>query len=186
MTAAAIYVFLIAVAAGALLLALAPLIAAYWKARGPRLVTCPETGEPIVVEVDPMDAAFHTLLKTPEVHLKSCTRWPERAGCGQECMTQIDSAPDGCLVRNLLAEWYEGKCCAVCSKELSLEPGGHKPALMSPDRVTFEWSDLRVENLAEVLATHQPICWDCHVVETLYRMHPELVTERAPHKPYQA
>lgn len=183
---AAVYLLLLAVAAGALFLALAPLIKAWWMARGTRLVTCPETEEPVAVEIDPMDAAFHTFLKTREVHLQSCSRWPEKAGCGQECMGQITAAPNGCLVRSILAEWYAGKSCSLCGKELPVEWGQHKPALMSPGRVTFEWGDLRVEDLPEVLATHRPVCWDCHVVETLYRMHPELVTEREPHKPYWA
>ncbi len=183
---AAVYMLLVVIAAGALLLALSPLIKAYWKARGTRLVTCPETQEPVAVEIDPMDAAFHALLKTREVHLQSCTRWPEKAGCGQECLSQIAAAPNGCLVHSLLAEWYAEKDCALCGKALSVEFGQHKPALISSDGVTCEWADLRVEDLPEILATHRPICWDCHVVETLYRMHPELITEREPHKPYWA
>lgn len=186
MTTTTLSLVLIAVAVVALCLALAPMVRAYWKARGERLVTCPETQEPVSVEVDPMDAAFQGLLKTREVHLKSCTRWPERAGCGQECLAQIEAAPNGCLVRNVLAEWYAGKSCALCHKELPVELGQHKPALISPDRVTFEWSDLRVEDLPEILATYQPVCWDCHIVETLYRLHPELITEREPHKAHWA
>ena len=181
---AAVSLLLIAIAAAALVLALAPLIKAWWTSRGQRLVTCPETLEPVAVEIDPMDAAFHALLKTREIHLQSCTRWPEKAGCGQECMSQIEASPNGCLVRGILAEWYAGKSCVLCGKELSQELGQHKPALLSPDRISFEWADLRVEDLPEILATHRPICWDCHIVETLYRMHPELVTEREPHKPY--
>lgn len=182
---AATYLLLIAIAAGALFLALGPLVQAYWKARGRRLVTCPETREPVAVEIDPMDAAFNVLLKTREVHLKSCTRWPERAGCGQACMTQIETAPNGCLVRSVLAEWYEGKPCSLCGKGLSVEFGRHRPALMSPDRFTSDWSAVRVEEIPEILATYQPICWDCHIIETLYRMHPELITERESHKPYR-
>lgn len=183
---AAVYLLLIAVAVGALFFALGPLITACWKSRGKRLVTCPETRETVAVEIDPVDAAFQSFLKTREVHLQSCTRWPEKAGCGQECLSQIAAAPNGCLVSNILAEWYAGKPCALCGKELPIELGQHRPALMSPDRITFEWADLRVEDLPEILATHRPVCWDCHIVETLYRMHPELVTEREPHKPYWA
>lgn len=128
--------------------------------------------------VDPVDAAFHALLKTREIHLQSCSHWPEKAGCGQACLAETAAAPNGCLVHNVLAEWYEGKPCAVCGKELSLESGAHRPALMSPERVTSEWADLRVEDLPEVLAVWWPVCWDCHVVETLYRLHPEVITGR--------
>ena len=180
---APVYLLLIAVAAGALILALAPLIRAYWRSRGQRHAACPEAQEPAAVEADPMDAAFHAFLKIREIHLQSCARWPEKAGCGQECMSQIANAPNGCLVQSIRAEWYEGKSCVLCAKELSGEPGLHEPALLSPDRVSFEWTDLRVEDLPEILLTHRPLCWDCHIVETLYRMHPELLTEREPHKP---
>ncbi|HBL29823.1 MAG TPA: hypothetical protein DD490_23550 [Acidobacteria bacterium] len=182
----AVYLFLIAVAAAALVFALAPLGKAYWMNRGKRLVTCPETNEPVAVEVDPVDAAFHSFLKTREVHLQSCSRWPEKAGCGQECLAQIEASPNGCLVRSVLAEWCTGKDCAVCGRGISFEVGQHKPALMSPDRVTKEWADLRVEDLPETLATHRPVCWDCHIVETLYRLHPDLITERAAHKAHWA
>jgi hypothetical protein len=140
----AVYLLLIAVAAGALFLALAPLIEAWWRSRGKRLVTCPETEEPVALEVDPMDAAFQAFLN-------------------------------------------EGMSCALCGKELPVifsVSGQHKPALLNSDRITFEWTDLHVEDLPEILATYQPVCWDCHIVETLYRMHPELITERAPHKPF--
>jgi hypothetical protein len=183
---AIVYLLLIAVAAGALFLALAPLIKAWWTSRGERLATCPETKEPVAVEIDPMDAAFQTLLKTREIHLQSCSHWPAKTGCGQECLSQIEAAPNGCLVHSFLVEWYEGKSCALCGKELPVDLENldqHTPALMSPDRVTFEWADLRIEELPETLSTYQPICWDCHVVETLNRMHPELITEREPHKP---
>jgi hypothetical protein len=183
---AAVYLLLTVVATGALFLALAPLIRAWWTARGQRLVICPETMEPAAVEIDPVDAAFQALLKTREIHLQSCIRWPEKAGCGQACVSQIAAAPRGCLIRSVLTEWYEGKSCALCGKELSVDFAEHKPALLTPERISSEWTDLRVADIPEILATHRPICWDCHVVETLYRMHPELITAREPHKPYRA
>lgn len=179
---AAVYLLLIAVAAGALFLALAPLIRGWWKARNSRLVTCPDTQEPAAVEIDPVDAAFQALLKTREIHLQSCNRWPEGAGCGQKCIDQIAAASGGCLVRSILAEWYEGKSCVSCGLELQEVFGSQPPALISPEQVTLEWADLRIETLSETLMTHQPICWDCHVVKTLYRMHPEALTARAPQK----
>jgi len=186
MPAAVYLLLLIAVAAGALFLALAPLVRTYRTSRGERPVTCLETKEPAAVEIDPMDAAFQSFLRIPEIHLQSCLRWPEKTGCGQECLSRIEAAPKGCLVRSILADWYDGTSCALCGKELSAKGGPHNPVLMSPDRVTLEWADLRIEDLPEILATHRPVCWDCHIVETLYRMHPELITERDPQKPYQA
>jgi hypothetical protein len=26
----------------------------------------------------------------PEVRLKECSRWPERGGCGQDCLIQVE------------------------------------------------------------------------------------------------
>ena len=41
------------------------------------------------MRVDEMDAAFHETWGTPGPVLRACSRWPEREGCGQECMVQI-------------------------------------------------------------------------------------------------
>jgi hypothetical protein len=35
--------------------------------------------------------------------------------------------------------------------------------------------------LQETFATHQPVCWDCHIAQTFRREHAELVTDRPPH-----
>lgn len=151
----AVYVLLSAVA---LLLVFVALVRIRLQSTARRMAPYLEPLEPSSVEIDPMDEAFKALL---------------------------DETPDDCLVHNLLAEWFSGKSCALCSKELSLGPDLHRPALMSPDRVTFEWSDVRAEEIPEILATYQPICGDCHIIETLYRMHPELITERESHKPHR-
>jgi hypothetical protein len=181
---AAVYLLLIAIAIGALALALSPRIKGWWKARGARRAACPETREPAAVETDPLDTAFHAFLAPREIHLRSCSLWTEKAACGQTCMARLATeAPNGCLVHNIFAEWCEGKSCALCDKKLSLKLGEHQPALMSLDQVTSEWSDLRVEDIPGILLTHRPVCWDCHIVETLNRMHPELTTGREPHQP---
>jgi hypothetical protein len=35
------------------------------------------------------------------------------------------------------------------------------------------------ETVPEVLQTHQPVCWNCHVVNRLMTQHPELVVDRS-------
>jgi hypothetical protein len=35
--------------------------------------------------------------------------------------------------------------------------------------------------LPEVFLTYAPVCWDCHIAETLRREHPELIVDRPPH-----
>jgi hypothetical protein len=156
---------------------------AYSKFRGVRLVTCPETAKPAAVDVDATHAALTGLIGKLNLQLKNCSRWPERQGCEQECLVQIEAAPEDCLVRNIFARWYQGKSCVYCRKPLEqMDWAQHKPALMSPEQVTFEWNDIRAEALPEVLTTYLPVCWNCHIAETFRRRYPHLVVER-PWKP---
>jgi hypothetical protein len=55
---------------------------------------------------------------------------------------------------------------------------GHRAALVTPEGVTREWSDLPADSVLDALKTDQPVCWDCHLAETFRRLHPELVTDR--------
>jgi hypothetical protein len=184
---------------GAIYLALRAVIVAYVKYRGARLVTCPENKEHAGVEVDTIRAAFRGTGQTgagsaglrpasalrwfwpgdPHLRLKECSRWPERRNCGQECLAQIEAAPEDCLVRNILTHWYQGKSCVYCHKPLEgINWADHKPALMSPEGITVEWRQVRPETVLAVLANHQPVCWNCHISETFRRKFPELVVDR--------
>ena len=153
---------------------------AYFKLRGKRLVTCPETQKPVAVDLDALhlarDAAFGPL----HLRLSECSRWPERQGCGQECLRQIEAAPQGCLVRRIVAEWYAGKTCVICGKPVDTAEQwvGHVPALLNPDKKTVYWNGLAPEKLPEVFQTHSPVCWSCHIAETFRREHPDLVVDR--------
>ena len=154
----------------------------YLKLRGARVITCPENQLPAGVEVDASRALFTTLEGHPEVRLKSCSRWPEKRDCGQECLRQIEAAPEDCLVRNILAKWYAGKVCAVCGKPIGeITWTDHKPALLNKEHQTVDWQDVPAETVPDVLATHQPVCWNCHVVKSLLAHHPELVLDRSRH-----
>jgi hypothetical protein len=155
----------------------------YFALGGRTLVTCPETSEPTGVTVDAAHAAFTALAGGPNLRLKDCNRWPEREGCGQECLAQIEAAPENCLVRTILTKWYDGKKCALCGKPFGeINWLDHKPALMSPERLTTEWSDVPTEQIPKVLASHMPVCWNCHIAETFRHRYPELVVDR-PWKP---
>ncbi len=152
---------------------------AWLKYRGTRVITCPENQNPAAVHVDARYAAMTAGMDQPVLRLDSCSRWPERAGCGQECLKQIQDAPEDCLVRNILGRWYAGKTCVYCEKALGeIEWAEHQPALRAPDGHTYEWSDIAPEALPAVLLTHQPVCWRCHVAMTFRREHPELVVDR--------
>lgn len=149
---------------------------AYMLYRGQRVVVCPETRNYVGVEVD----ALHAAEDETELRLASCTRRPERADCDQDCVYQIANAPEDCAVRTLLADFYEGRSCALCHKPLAGPRWDeHKPALLRLyDRRTFECRELPPDTLPFALDTHLPICWDCHIAETFRRTHPDLVTDR--------
>jgi hypothetical protein len=157
-------------------------LSAYAKARGQRVVKCPETKAAAGVEVDAKGAAMAALGGKHQLELSACTRWPERAGCGQECLQEIANAPDGCLVREILANWFADKTCVLCGKPLGpVDWSRHKPVLMDAQRRTFEWRELDAVDVPTLLETHQPVCWDCHIMESLVRKHPEKFVERPAH-----
>jgi hypothetical protein len=147
--------------------------------RGQRVIECPENHAPAGVEVDARQAAVSALGGRLELHLKDCTRWPERAGCDEACLRQVETSPEGCLVRTVLARWYEGRTCALCGAAFGeIHWHDHKPALLTPDGVPRSWAELPVDHVPEVLQTHRPLCWNCQVTESFRRRFPELVIDR--------
>lgn len=167
----------VGVLAGIVLMRLAALFGKY---RGARIVTCPETKRTAGVELDARHAAMTGLAAHADLRLSGCSRWPERAGCGQECLSQIEGAPADCLVRNILVRWYEGKDCRFCGKPIgSIVAGGAKPAIFSADQISVDWSEIPAERLQEVLSAAEPVCFACHMASKTVREHPELVTDRS-------
>ena len=55
----------------------------------------------------------------------------------------------------------------------------HQPGLLDPERKTVDWRDVPAERIPEVMETHQPVCWNCHVMNTFTRSHPELIVDRS-------
>lgn len=158
----------------------------YYRLRGTRLVSCPENGEAVAVEVDGRRAALGATFGSPVFELTECTRWPERQDCGRQCLAQISEAPIDCLVRTKLAAWYADKSCAFCGKTIgAIDWHEHRPALVGAERVTLAWQDIQPERLGEVLATHEAVCWSCHVIETFRRTHPDRVIDN-PWRPSRA
>lgn len=175
-----LYLILLIVALAALYFVVPLVAGTYLKFRGDRLVTCPETRKPVAVEVDASHAALTSAFSHPDLRLKTCTRWPERQGCGQECLLQIEIAPEDCLVRNVLSSWYLGKHCVSCGKEFGgIQWSDHKPALLSPEGRTVEWREVPPDGVPDVLKNHYPVCWNCHITETFCREYPELIVDRS-------
>ncbi len=167
------------------LASLAPLayvmIRDYGRFRGPRVVLCPETITPEVVEVGAARAAWTSATGDAQLRLTSCSRWPERQDCPRRCLAQIEAAPDGCLLRNRVARWYEGSTCAVCARAIGkIRPFGRAPALLGPDRRIRNWRDLTVEDLADAFATHRPVCPACTALGSFAAAHPPSPVKRPP------
>ena len=97
-----IAMFVRAVTVGVVLFALAAIflgyrviqgIRVYFRFRGSRLVTCPETHEAAVVQVAARSMAMQAIVDEPCLSLSECSRWPMRRGCGQDCLRQIEARP---------------------------------------------------------------------------------------------
>jgi hypothetical protein len=151
----------------------------WWKNRGQRVITCPETKAPAGVVVDAGHAASGLFGQGPDLRLSDCTRWPEKAGCGQECLSEVRDTGADCLVRNIVAKWYRGKDCAACGQPIGeIDWTASRPALVIADRSSVEWNAIPADKLMETLAVALPICFRCHTANRLVQDHPELVTDR--------
>ncbi|HEY2457013.1 MAG TPA: hypothetical protein VGI13_06930 [Candidatus Acidoferrum sp.] len=151
----------------------------WWKYRGQRLVTCPETQLPAAVRINTAKVARDAIFGKPQLRLDRCSSWPERGRCGQNCLTEIATDPAQCLVRNMVSKWYQGKSCAYCQKPFAqIQWHDRQPALLAPDRALVQWNEVPPERLPEMFATHLPVCWNCYIAETFRKQHPERVVDR--------
>lgn len=175
----AAYLIVIALIATASFFGIRWLVRAFSQYRGTKIVTCPETGRPAVVEVDALHASMTSTVGLPDIRLNNCWRWPLREQCGQECLTDLDVAPGQCLVSGVLMRWYRGKHCVYCGKPFEeLYWIDHKPALVSPEGTLVRWNGVSVENFSTVLETHLPVCWNCYIAQSFRHEHPDLVVYR--------
>jgi len=173
------YLIVIVLATTAVYFGIRWLVRVCSRYRGPKLVTCPETGRPAIVEVDALRASLTSTVSLPEIRLQNCSRWPLKEQCGQECLTELDVAPGQCLVSGVLMRWYAGKKCCYCHKPFEeLHWTDHRPALRSAEGSLISWNEVPVDNLSIVLETHLPVCWDCYIAQTFRRDHPDLVVYR--------
>ena len=155
------------------------LVRSFSKYRGTRIVTCPETQRPAIVEVDSLQASLTSTVSLPDIRLKDCSRWPIKERCGQECLIDLDVAPDRSLVSGVLMRWYRDKNCVYCRKAFpELHWVDHKPALLTPEGKLLAWNGVNADKLRDVLATHSPVCWDCYIAQKFRLDHPDLVVFR--------
>lgn len=140
----------------------------------PMVVVCPAVGADIVVRLDARCAATRALFGSPRLRVASCPRGQGPA-CAQACVEQIENAPSECRLERRVARWYAGRRCVLCGWDFGHGPWDLDHALLGPDGRTREWRSAPAESIPSLLATHRPICWKCHAVESLRREHPELV-----------
>jgi hypothetical protein len=156
------------------------LVRTFSRYRGSRTITCPETKRHAVVEVDALHASLTSTVGLPDIRLKDCSRWPIKEQCGQECLMDLDVAPDSCLVSGVLMRWYRDKKCVYCRKPFSeVQWLDHRPALRTPDGNLLTWNGVSIDRLQDVMATHSPVCWDCYIAQDFRVNHPDLVVLRS-------
>ncbi|MGB8473126.1 MAG: hypothetical protein WCE61_03440 [Candidatus Acidiferrum sp.] len=174
-----ILIIVVVAVAALLIVGLGRAVRTYLKLRGKRIVSCPETGEDAAVRVAAGKAALESTVGHEHLRLSECSRWPEREACGQMCLQQIKEAPNACLVSTIVNKWYEGKECAYCHQPFGeLHWEDHHPALVDAQGKTVQWNEVPAEKLQDVMKTHWPVCWNCHIAESFRREHPERVVDR--------
>jgi hypothetical protein len=152
---------------GAILLVALPLgvsLQAYFRNRGRRTVICPDNREPVTIERD-NKYAFSTALRGQEhdrVH--TCSRWPEKGDCGQECLAQVNPSPEN--IERLLQKWYHGKTCVICDRALTpADWRRSRLALLNEHQKLFELRHMHLDELPSALDKMAPLCWNCHQEE---------------------
>lgn len=172
-------VLVMALLMAALLPPLGLFLKRYRKLRGTRIVTCPETHRHVAVRANASRGAFDSLRGQKNIELAHCTRWPEKKDCGQECLREVKERDADCLVRNIVARWYEGKHCRYCGKPfVNVSPDDHPPGVLIRDICPVEWSTFKPQHLLEMFSICEPLCWDCLIAEGFRFKHPDLVTDR--------
>jgi hypothetical protein len=137
---------------------------AYYCNRGRRRVVCPANGGSAEVELDPKFALKTAFRNHQQSRLQDCTRWPEEAACGQECLEQVDPTPEN--VERFLSKWYDGKHCAICTR--SLTPSDWRRsrlAVLNQQHKLFELRHMHLGDLQTELQHARPLCWNCHQEE---------------------
>lgn len=149
------------------------------KYRATQAVTCPENKSPAVVEVDALHASLTSIVGIPDIRLQDCSRWPIKEECGQECLIDLDIAPENCLVNGVLMHWYRDRKCVYCKHAFAeLQWIDHRPALRSADGKLVTWQEVNLGELKNVLETYSPVCWNCYIAQAFRLEHPDLVVLR--------
>lgn len=150
-----------------------------FRERGPRVITCPENGCRAEVEVDAWKSGLSSAFGEGKRRLSACSRWPEMQDCDQACLTEIAETPGGCLVRSVVADWFAGRRCVYCGREIpELHATDRKPALRSPQGHNVALADIPPLEIDAALARHEPVCANCYDAMAFRESHPGLAVDR--------
>ena len=146
----------------------------YFRNRGRRTVICPEDHEPVTVELD-NTFAFRTALRGEEhERLHTCSRWPEKGDCGQECLAQVDPSPEN--LERLLQKWHQGKTCVICERPLTpADWRRSRLALLNEKQKLFELRHMHLDEIPSALDHMAPLCWNCHQEERVRQAEPQRI-----------
>lgn len=128
------------------------------------VIICPETLNSAEIQVDRMHQLYTLWRDQKETRLKSCTRWPERAECDQDCIAQVEPGP--AVIDRILGRWYDSKNCAICAMPLvrtDFQRG--KAAALDRDGALVELREMNWNEFPMSLERFDPICWKCHATE---------------------
>ena len=123
-----------------------------------RTVNCPETQAPVSVRFNALRAAWSGLAGPPKLRLADCTRWPERADCGQECIPDAVEAAPAPLLEHVL--WRTRRVVHLPvllagAAAWVLGMAWHSQYLFRPRwTMALGLSDSQAQSLARMLAPH--------------------------------
>ncbi len=150
-----------------------------FRERGPRVITCPENGCRAEVAVDSWRSGLASAIGEDRRRLVACSRWPEKEGCDQACLSEIAEDPNGCLVRRVVSDWYVGRRCAGCGREIpAMHATDRRPGLRGPDGRAVELAEVPPLEIDRVLATHEPVCANCFDGLSFRQRFPGVAVER--------
>ena len=144
------------------------------RLRGRHIVTCPETKRPAGVAVDVGHAMVSAMRERTDVRIATCSRWPERQGCEETCVPQIEASAEGTRVDRIAERYFEGRRCAICGHRIGpLHTGKVPPGFMDPvTREAVPWDCVAAEDLSDAIASRRPLCPDCTLAESSHGPYP--------------
>lgn len=146
------------------------ILRAFFRVRGEPVVISPEGRQPVSV---PALAPLGGGGGSPEAERRS----------GVDMESRVPAGPLDKQSLTTLRQWYVGRECAVCRREIGPVPVTEpRPGLLniaSAAREILSWNEIPPDHLQAVLDSHLPVCASCTFAESFRREFPERVTDRA-------